>query len=77
MHIVWCLRTLTVIAALMLALSSIVVHCQPPCLDYLPERQAQALRDFYGFDDSNNRKEIHAPSSCFLTSWERRPMAAY
>jgi len=48
MHALWRLRTLAVIAALLLALGLIVVHRQPGWLEYLPERQAQALRDFYG-----------------------------
>jgi len=55
------LRTLAVIATLILALGSIVVHRQPGWLGFLPERQAQALRDFYGSDGSD-RNEIHTHS---------------
>ncbi|WP_133510550.1 hypothetical protein [Candidatus Thiosymbion oneisti] len=48
MHTLWRLRRLAVIAALLLALGSILVHHRPGWLEYLPARQAQTLRDFYG-----------------------------
>ena len=48
MHGLWRLRTLAVIATLVLALGSVVVHLAPGWLDYLPARQAQAVIGFYG-----------------------------
>jgi len=48
MHLLWRLRTLAVVATLLLALGSVVVHLQPGWLDYLPARQAQAVAEFYG-----------------------------
>jgi len=54
MQVLWRLPMLAVIVALMLALGFIVMHRQPGWLDYnLLERQAQALRDFYGSDSSD------------------------
>ncbi|WP_165742100.1 hypothetical protein [Candidatus Thiosymbion oneisti] len=49
MHGLWRLRTLAVIAGLLLALGSVLVHLQPEWLAVLLGPQAQALRDFYGY----------------------------
>lgn len=47
MHRLWRLRRLAVIASLLLALGSILVHLQPEWLAILPERQAQWVLGFY------------------------------
>jgi len=47
MHRLWRLRRLAVIAGLLLAFGSILVHLAPDWLAWPPDRQAQTLQDFY------------------------------